>query len=447
MAALILHRRRFVLGGLMFAMLLAGFSRHSHAQLKRYVEKPDKAFEWRHVKTVPLGSGKAHVLHLTSQRWQNTVWRHRLVVVQPEKVSHPEFAALVIGGGSNKKSSFEKMPSELPLLGTLATKSGSVIATLGQVPNQPLFNGLHEDALIAYTFQKFLEERKADWPLLLPMTKSAVRAMDAVQAFLAEKHDQKVKKFFVTGASKRGWTTWLTGAVDSRVAAIAPMVIDVLNIPRQMRHQLASWGKYSEMIHDYSDRGLLDLLTGARAKPLLQMVDPYLHREALRMPKLVFIGTNDRYWPVDAARFYLFDMVGETYLHYVPNAGHGLDLSILGTLTGFYQEIIGGRERPRFTWAFECIGRSVHLHIVPKRTPETVGLWTATSKTRDFREVKWTRTAVEPDRKNVYTKRVEMPGEGEGSIALYAALTFKSATGEAYTLCTNVRVFPVLRTK
>lgn len=33
-----------------------------------------------------------------------------------------------------------------------------------------------------------------------------------------------------TGASKRGWTTWLVGAVDTtRVMAIVPIVLDAIN--------------------------------------------------------------------------------------------------------------------------------------------------------------------------------------------------------------------------
>ena len=33
----------------------------------------------------------------------------------------------------------------------------------------------------------------------------------------------EVSKFVVAGASKRGWTTWTTGAVDPRVVGIEPV--------------------------------------------------------------------------------------------------------------------------------------------------------------------------------------------------------------------------------
>src|SRR5207248_8492406 len=104
-------------------------------------------------------------------------------------------------------------------------------------PNEPVqFSDLagtrNEDGIIAYTWMKYMDTGDETWPLRLPMTKSAVRAMDTIAAVLAspEGGGVKVGKFVVSGGSKRGWTTWTTAAVDPRVVAIVPASIDLLNL-------------------------------------------------------------------------------------------------------------------------------------------------------------------------------------------------------------------------
>jgi len=157
------------------------------------------------------------------------------------------------------------------------------------------------------------------------MVKSAVKAMDAAQAFAKEK-DKPITRFVVTGASKRGWTTWLTGASDPRVKAIAPMVIPTLNLDAQNKHQLENFGgKFSEQIQDYTDRGLIGSESKPNAKELLAMVDPYTYRNRLRLPKFQINGTNDPYWTLDSLNLYWDELVGPKWVVYLPNAGHGLD--------------------------------------------------------------------------------------------------------------------------
>ena len=107
---------------------------------------------------------------------------------------------------------------------------------MGQAPGET--KGRTEDALIAYTWDKFLRTGDSRWPARLPMTKAAVRAMDTVTAFCGSPEGGKIKVdgFVVAGGSKRGWTTWTTAAVDKRVVAIIPCVIDLLNIEPSMLH-------------------------------------------------------------------------------------------------------------------------------------------------------------------------------------------------------------------
>ena len=133
-------------------------------------------------------------------------------------------------------------------------------------------------------------------------------------------------KFVVTGASKRGWTTWLTAVVDKRVIAIAPMVIDMLNIPAQIPNQLKQWGQFSIQIVDYTRRGLVqpENQTDRHAR-LWEMVDPYSYRDRLKIPKLIILGTNDPYWTLNALDLYWHGLTGIKHVLYVPNAGHSLD--------------------------------------------------------------------------------------------------------------------------
>jgi PhoPQ-activated pathogenicity-related protein len=91
----------------------------------------------------------------------------------------------------------------------------------------------------------------------MPMVKAVVKAMDAVQAFSQTLEGPSVERFVVAGASKRGWTTWLTGAVDSRVAAIVPMVMPILNIMPNMNHHFQAYNGWSFALSDYIEEDIM----------------------------------------------------------------------------------------------------------------------------------------------------------------------------------------------
>ncbi|MDH7568568.1 MAG: PhoPQ-activated protein PqaA family protein, partial [Armatimonadota bacterium] len=305
--------------------LVAGFASTLQAQtngahpLLEYVARPDDAFRWEKAEELTFpGQGTLVRLNMTSQVWQGIPWKHEVSLIRPEKPRSPETALLLITGGNPKTDTL------LQLAG-VASRAGMPVAVLWNIPNQPLFGNLREDALISHTFVEFLKTKDKTWPLLYPMTKSAVRAMDALQAVAQQQWQSPIKGFVVTGASKRGWTTWFTGAVDPRVVGIAPMVYDNLNLKAQMEQQLAMYGTYSAQITDYTTKGLPQLLSSPEGQELARIVDPYALRHRLTMPKLIVNGSNDPYWTLESANLYFYDVPGDNRILYVPNAGHGLD--------------------------------------------------------------------------------------------------------------------------
>jgi PhoPQ-activated pathogenicity-related protein len=423
-------------------VFLAGLSTAcpARADLAEYLKKEEPQFSWKlKAKTAyPLG-GTVFDLHLVSQTWQGITWEHQLQVYQPKDVVPNGTMLLWNTGGSSSLAN--------TTLGmSLAAQVKAPVAFLYNIPNQPLFDGKKEDALIAETFVRYLETKDESWPLLFPMVKSLVKAMDALQDFSKQEWKHPLEGFIVAGASKRGWTTWLTGASDSRVKAIAPLVIDTLNMRQQLPHQLEAFGTYSEMIHDYTERKLVPLPDTPEARRLWKLVDPYTYRDRLQMPKLLINGNNDPYWTVDALNLYWDDLKGDKWVVYVPNAGHNLQQKdadghtdrtrAFNGLTAFVRLHSAGKSLPRLEWKHDDADGKLRLTVKSKQAAKAARLWVAEAPTRDFRKAAWAeRPAALTGGAVVGT----VPLPAKGCLAFYAELEF-DLDGMPYYLATQVRV-------
>lgn len=367
------------------------------SELAAYVARPDESFAWREVASGRLGSAEYVEYLMTSQTWRGIAWKHQLFVLRPASMKRDARHALLFIHGGRWKPEYaaERKGSELPgealLFARLAENIGAPVGVVRQVPFQPLFDR-REDALIAYTFDQYLRTGESDWPLLLPMVKSAVRAMDAMQSIVRQRWGASLDSFTVSGASKRGWTAWLTAATDKRVMAVAPMVIDVLNMSAQMDHQRATWGDVSDEIRDYAALDLPTRLKTERGAALLSLVDPFSYRRELTVPKLILLSTNDRYWPLDALKLYWPGLPDPKHVLYVPNQDHGLrDLErVIGALTAVHRYAASGKSLPRTTWLFSSAPDTLRIQVKVDRPPQRVLIWSARSPTRDFREAHWT---------------------------------------------------------
>ena len=436
-------------------LLTAAGCAHTHHRtaLDRYVAQPDPNYTWRLVNTLPGEGYTAFVLEMTSQSWlapqevDRTLWKHWLTVIKPDNVRH-DTGLLFIGGGSNERPAPKEADENLLRI-ALATES--IVAELRMVPNQPLrfadeSQPRSEDELIAYTWDKYLRTGDDRWPARLPMTKSAVRAMDTITAFCAgpEAGGITVKAFVVAGGSKRGWTTWTTAAVDPRVVGIVPIVIDLLNVTPSFIHHWEAYGFYAPAVGDYEAMGIMAWQSTKEYHNLMKIVEPYEYRERFTMPKLILNATGDQFFLPDSSQFYFDELPDPKYLRYVPNGDHSLrETDALETLVGFYHAQLNHLPMPRLSWK-TAPDRSIQVET-PDR-PTSVKLWQATNPTaRDFRLESigkaWTSTELDSEGQGTYVVRVEPPTAGW--TAFLVEVTFEYPGRPApIKLTTPVQVVP-----
>ena len=69
--------------------------------LKDYVARADDSFGWQLLGTRETDRGKIYEIELTSQRWQDIVWKHALQVYEPANMEHPQHVLLFVTGGGN----------------------------------------------------------------------------------------------------------------------------------------------------------------------------------------------------------------------------------------------------------------------------------------------------------------------------------------------------------
>ncbi|HEV3439967.1 MAG TPA: PhoPQ-activated protein PqaA family protein [Gemmata sp.] len=413
-------------------------------ELVDYVTKPDSSFSWKVADRTVTDLGTVYTLDLVSQTWHDIKWDHKLQVYVPKGVKPQATMVLWNQGGSPGLTS--------GLLGLeFAAKVNSPVAFLFGVPKQPLFGGKTEDALIAETFVRYLETKDGTWPLLFPMVKSIVRGMDALQAFAKEEWKHELNNFIIAGASKRGWTTWLTGATgDKRVKAIAPLVIDTLNIPVQMKNQIQAFGKPSEMIKDYVERKLIPIPQTEAAQRLWVIIDPWTYRDKITIPKMIVNGTNDPYWPLDALNSYWDGLKGDKWLLYVPNAGHdlternkdgktdALPKRAMNTLAAFSRSQTYDKPMPKLDFAILSppMVKGMDVSLLSNTKPLGAWMFSASSPTRDFRKSWWEQKPLDILGNNTGCK-LDLPKNGYEAALIDLEFELE---GLKYNLSTPLRI-------
>jgi PhoPQ-activated pathogenicity-related protein len=429
--------------------------------LDAYVSAPDPAYKFSLAETLNGSHYTDYVVNMTSQTWRSpaevtpNVWQHWLEIIVPIVVTS-KTAVLEIGGGSNSMTP----PSTADSTGVLtATTLNAVTAVLPDVPNEPLqFAGqssaFTEDQIVAYSFNQYLNGGDQNWPVLLPMVESAVRAMDTTQTFISQqtRGALQINNFVVSGASKRGWTTWLVPAVDSRIIGIVPLVFDALNFPVSVPYQEDSYvgvtqdiiGGFSSALEPYTDLNIFGRLGSAAGASLDQIVDPYqyLNRSSYDIPKYMVDSTGDQFFGPDA-QLYFNDLPGENYIRYVPNTDHSLNQDAVNGAINFEDALIEGLALPQFTWNVTNNGATINVNTT---TPAaSVTLWQATNpNNRDFRletfGAHWTSSPLSNLGGGNYAATVTPPSSG--ATAFFVQLVY-NVGGLALTFTTTISTVPL----
>lgn len=424
--------------------------------LDRYIAQPDPTYAWKKAAEMADPAGTAYVLDLVSQNWltpaevNRTEWRHWLVIVKPAVLKHST-ALLFISGGSNRPGNPPRPGRELI---EIAKATQSVVAELRMIPNQNLvFNGdgveRKEDDLIAYTWDKYLKTGDERWPARLPMTKAAVRAMDAVTEFLGstEGGGAKVDTFVMAGGSKRGWTAWTAAAVDRRIVSVVPIVIDVLNVDVSIEHHFRAYGFYAPAVGDYVRHGIMPWSGTPELKALYDIEDPFAYRDRLELPKLLINAAGDQFFLPDSSRFYFDALPGTKYLRYIPNTDHGLkDTDAYRTLSAWHHATLNRTPLPKFGWKHGAGGT---LTVTAQTKPTSVMLWQAHNPAaRDFRLEtlgpvwKATPLPVASAAAGTLTYEASVGKPAQGWSAYFAELTFDIGAGDPLKLTTDVTITP-----
>lgn len=449
--------------GLLQAADPTGHAPDTHV-LNEYVRRPDPAYAWSLYHKEGDLFARYYLLNLTSQQWLDTgkvdrpLWTHIVRIAQPRRfcgktARHSATAIFIISGSSNKADT--SPGKHIPLeAGLLARSFCRTVIELRQIPNQPLtFTGDNtarkEDALLAYSLDRFLRGDSGDWPAHLAMVKAVVRGMDAVQEFSRSRDDiPDINDFVLIGTSKRGWTAWLTAALDPRIRALVPVSIDMPNLPEQFPHHFAVYGDYARALADYKAFNIGCRMSSKRGHELLQIIDPLAYRERLQMPKLVLNSAGDEFFVSDSSQFYFEQMPGENRLRYTVNTDHrqrGNDnrLALFQQARNWIDEILAGKTPPSLRWQRDEDNR---LTVWPSTKPRAVKLWQADNPAaRDFRRETlgpvWQARTLKADADGAYRLSLQTPVQGWRAVLVEITFArFFSSRTQIYT--TPVFVLP-----
>lgn len=397
---------------------------------------------------------------LNSQSWspQGMVvpgnWLHEVDIYIP-KATREKHALVVINNGSNDGSAGKPVaPTNFDeeKLARIARATQTIVISVSNIPNQRLnYQGnatpLMEDGSMAYSWKLFMDDSQKykNLPLYIPMSAAVSQTFRLAKQQLAQ---WKIDKFIVTGASKRGWATWLTALSDPDVDAIVPFAMDLLDVKESLKHMYRSYGmNWPVAFYSYYKQGIDQKINTKAFVSLMRLQDPlsYLDTDLssrFGIEKYIINASGDDFYTPDSSRFYYDKLPGSKSLRVVPNSTHNGILSVSEqSLISFVNRFQKQRKLPAITADLQDKGNKKTLLVSFSESPASVRQWTAQNPVaRDFRYVCGVKYNASPVELSAGSTKVKIPltTAKSGWRATYLEATFH----DGYVATTQVYITP-----
>jgi len=327
-------------------------------------------------------------------------------------------------------------------------ETNTIVISLKTIPNNNLVyqndNKVRvEDDSIARTWKLFTEDpaQRQLLPLHVPMAATISQTIRLAKKELVR---WNIDQFIVTGASKRGWATWLSAVSDPSVVAIVPFVIDVLDTDSVMKNIYRSYGgNWPVAFTPYYNQGIDKLVNSSNFIKLMKIEDPLQYMDTpsesrLAIPKYIVNASGDDFFVPDNTRYYYDKLPGTKSLRIAPNTGHiGIQDDFEKSLVPFINRIQNNKALPTLAIAPYRQNNSNSLNITFSEKPLKVLRWTATNPAaRDFRfacGIKYIASDITMNGGNNVSVPLSYPGPGWQ--ATFVEATFSDgyiATSQVY---------------
>lgn len=436
-----------------FTLNYAFLSVEGYTSMKDYIDSTKNEFSYEIEDVFYEDEWTGYHIRMTSGEWldskkvENVDWLHYVDIVIP-KETQTDTGIMFIDSGVNDENYFRLDSTSV----SYALRTKSVIVNIHNIPAQPVNflasdqESFYEDDLIAYAWNQFLEggakQKDIEWLPRLPMTRAVVRSMDLAQEITLQ-NNVNVKDFVVSGASKRGWTAWTTAAVDDRVVAVVPMVIDMLNMVPSFENHYRSYGEFSPAVQSYVNYNIQDWMETDEFKTLMSYVEPYYFKEKFTMPKYLINAGSDEFFSTDSWRFYYDELPGDKLLRYVPNTNHSLNGRYLNDdLISYFYRIINDIDMPTLKWELSDNNLNV---VLDYEGNYNVSIWNAKNQNgRDFRLWQegelWQKINIQKSNDNNY--QVEIKDKSNGYEAIMMEFTIDPESEFPLIISTGPFVIP-----